>query len=211
SSTATTFPVAVKKNTADYPPVLTAAAILIATAMMYLRILLLAFLFNGALGRQLIVPFFLLAITSTGISSYFYYRHLHAGEKIAAPIPVATQNNPLEFRTALVFATLFVIFATLTHYVLTYYGNSGLNALSFIVGVTDIDPFLINLFQGKQVFAQTLVVTATIQATISNNFLKAVYGVSLGTPMLRKYLWMGFGAVILISFTVLFAVKWLLY
>ena len=74
---------------------------------------------------------------------------------------------------------------------------------AFIVGVTDIDPFLLNLFQGKQTFAEPIVVAATIQATISNNFLKALYGVTLGTPSMRRYLWLGFGAVIVASFVVL--------
>ena len=103
----------------------------------------------------------------------------------------------------MLFAFLFVFFAALTHYVLRFYGSSGLSLLSFVVGVTDIDPFLLNLFQGKQAFAEHLVVMATIQATISNNFLKAVYGVTLGAPAMRRYLWVGFGGVIVISFGIL--------
>ncbi|MCO6492381.1 MAG: DUF4010 domain-containing protein [Phaeodactylibacter sp.] len=78
-----------------------------------------------------------------------------------------------------------------------------LQAFSFIVGVTDIDPFLINLFQGKQSIAEHLAVMATIQATISNNFLKAVYGLTLGAPAMRRYLWLGFGGVIVASFVIL--------
>lgn len=202
SSTATTFSLAGKTKTAAYPPMLTASAILIATAMMYLRILVLSFLFNASLGRKLLLPFLFLSLVTAGVSIFFFFKNKG---KASDPRPPETvgQRNPLEFRTALLFALLFVFFAGLTHYVLQFYGSSGLNLLSFIVGVTDIDPFLLNLFQGKQTFAEPIVVAATIQATISNNFLKALYGVALGTPSMRRYLWLGFGAVIVASFMVL--------
>ncbi|MCB0564387.1 MAG: DUF4010 domain-containing protein, partial [Phaeodactylibacter sp.] len=202
SSTATTFSLAGKTKTANYPPGLTASAILIATAMMYLRILALAFLFNAPLGKKLLLPFLALSLVMAAISIFFYFQNRDKEAKHGEPI-TENQPNPLEFRTALLFAFLFVFFAALTHYVLQFYGSSGLSALSFIVGVTDIDPFLLGLFQGKQAFAEHLVVMATIQATISNNFLKAVYGVALGATAIRRYLWIGFGAVIALSFIIL--------
>jgi len=202
SSTATTFSLAGKTKTAGYPPGLTAAAILIATAMMYLRILVLAFLFNGALGRKLLAPFLVLALVAAAVSLYIYFQN-RGQEAEQGGLKPESQPNPLEFRAALLFAFLFVFFAALTHYVLKLYGSSGLNVLSFIVGVTDIDPFLLNLFQGKQAFAEHLAVMATIQATISNNFLKALYGTAMGRPAIRRPLWLGFGAVIAVSFVIL--------
>lgn len=202
SSTATTFSLAGQTKTAAYPPGLTAAAILIATAMMFLRILALAFLFDASLGKKLLVPFLALFAVTAALSLFIYFRNRDKEATNGEP-RTNDQRNPLEFRTALLFAFLFVLFAALTHYVLKFYGSSGLRALSFIVGVTDIDPFLVNLFQGKQSIAEHLAVMATIQATISNNFLKAVYGVTLGAPAMRRYLWLGFGGVIVASFVIL--------
>ena len=202
SSTATTFSLAGKTKSAAYPPGLTAAAILIATAMMYLRILALAFLFNTSLGKKLFLPFLVLSLVTAAVAIFYYFQNRDREARRGEPT-TESQPNPLEFRTALLFAFLFVFFAALTHYVLRFYGSSGLSLLSFVVGVTDIDPFLLNLFQGKQAFAEHLAVMATIQATISNNFLKAVYGVTLGAPAMRRYLWVGFGGVIVISFGIL--------
>ena len=202
SSTATTFSLAGKTKTAGYPPGLTAAAILIATAMMYLRILALALLFNASLGKKLFLPFLVLSLLTAAVSIFLYFQNRDKEARNGEPT-TENQPNPLEFRTALLFAFLFVFFAALTHYVLKLYGDNGLTVLSFIVGVTDIDPFLLNLFQGKQTFAEHLAIMATIQATISNNFLKAVYGVALGAPAIRRYLWIGFGAVIALSFVIL--------
>ncbi|MCB0559765.1 MAG: DUF4010 domain-containing protein [Lewinellaceae bacterium] len=205
SSTATTFSLAGKTKTAGYPPALTASAILIATAMMYLRILALAFLFNAPLGKKLLLPFLVLSLLTAAVSTFFYFQNRDKEARHGEPT-TENQPNPLEFRTALLFAFLFVFFAALTHYVLKFYGSNGLTVLSFVVGVTDIDPFLLNLFQGKQAVAEHLAVMATIQATISNSFLKAVYGAILGTPAMRRYLWMGFGAVIMLSFVILMLV-----
>ena len=205
SSTATTFSLAGKTKTAGYPPGLTSSAILIATAMMYLRILALAFLFNATLGKKLLAPFLVLAAVTAIASLYFYFKNRDKEASQGEP-KTEGQPNPLEFRTALLFAFLFVFFAALTHYVLKLYGSGGLTALSFIVGVTDIDPFLLNLFQGKQLVAEHLAIMATIQATISNNFLKAVYGITLGAPAMRRYLGLGFGAVIVVSFVILILV-----
>jgi uncharacterized membrane protein (DUF4010 family) len=203
SSTATTFMLAGKTKSEDYPPAATASAILVATSSMYLRILVLAFLFSASIGRKLLVPFLILAVVSAGVSVFILYKK--GSEKAGTPATIvpSRQRNPLEFRTALLFALLFVFFGVLTQYVLQIYGNAGLEILSFIVGMTDIDPFLLNLFQDKQHIAESLVITATIQATISNGFLKALYGVMLGTSGIRRYLLLGFGVIILASFIVL--------
>ncbi|MCB0614542.1 MAG: DUF4010 domain-containing protein, partial [Phaeodactylibacter sp.] len=147
SSTATTFSLAGKTKTASYPPALTASAILIATAMMYLRILALAFLFNASLGKKLLLPFLVLSLLTAAVSTFFYFQNRNKEARHGEPT-TENQPNPLEFRTALLFAFLFVFFAALTHYVLKFYGSNGLTVLSFVVGVTDIDPFLLNLFQG---------------------------------------------------------------
>lgn len=75
----------------------------------------------------------------------------------------------------MLFAGLFVFFSLLTHYVITLFGAGGLNLLSYVVGFTDIDPFLLNLFQGKYSIGNEMIAKASLQAIISNNILKAVY------------------------------------
>lgn len=203
SSTATTFTLARKSHSSGFLPAPTAGAIIFATAMMYLRILLLAFIFNRQLAGHLLAPFLVLTVISIGVG-WWLFRVRKGDMPTTDMMPADEQQNPLEFKTALLFAVLFVFFAALTHYVLGLYGNNGLQVLSLIVGVTDIDPFLLNLFQDKEMVGLSLAAMATIQATISNNVLKMLYGFALGTPEMRKYLGMGFGAVIVISIVILF-------
>ncbi|MCB9274950.1 MAG: DUF4010 domain-containing protein [Lewinellaceae bacterium] len=202
SSTATTFTLSRKGKAGIFGPAKTTSAIILATGMMYLRILLLAFLFNKELASKLAVPFLVLAAASAGIGLFLYRftkeEPVNSGDKLKED-----QRNPLEFRAALLFAFLFVFFVTLTHYVMQYYGDRGLKVLSYIVGVTDIDPFLINLFQQKQTVLLSVAALATVQATISNNVLKLAYSFALGSSTMRKYLAWGFGLIIGLSFLLL--------
>ena len=159
SSTATTVILAKRSRelTSDTSN-LFASSIITASAMMYLRIMLLMFIFNSSLG-YLLLPYFLILIAVSLITAAVVYY-------IKRPAPVDTtkntdgHTNPLELKTALLFAGLFVFFSLLTHYVITSFGFGGLNILSYIVGFTDIDPFLLNLFQGKYSIGMELIAKA---------------------------------------------------
>ncbi|MFQ5448199.1 MAG: MgtC/SapB family protein, partial [Saprospiraceae bacterium] len=109
SSTATTFTLAKKSHASSYPPAQTAGAIIVATAMMYLRILLLAYLFNREVATRLLLPFLILAGSSVGVGWYFYRKNRQ--KALLVPDAQAEHHNPLEFKTAFLFAFLFVLFA----------------------------------------------------------------------------------------------------
>jgi len=110
----------------------------------------------------------------------------------------ATVNkNPLEFKTAIVFGLLFVFFAIITEYVMRSYGNQGVTSLAFIVGVTDIDPFLLNLLQHQGGITETTIALAVINATNSNNILKMIYALTLSSKKLNKSLIINFSVLII--------------
>ncbi len=176
SSTATTFILARKmrettENTHQY-----VAAIIVATAMMYLRILILILIFNQALFDAVWMWVLLMFTISILMSVAIRYKY-----KAPAIIEqsLGEEKNPLEFKIAILFTILFVAFTFITHFTIQYMGSQGLQALSFIVGVTDIDPFLLNLFQGHYQVSLSMIGVATFQAIISNNIIKAIYAIWL--------------------------------
>jgi len=71
--------------------------------------------------------------------------------------------------------------------------------LSFVVGVTDIDPFILNLFQSKWNIENSVLVMAVLNAITSNNLLKMIYGLSFGDKSIRKPLITGFGVLIVLG------------
>jgi uncharacterized membrane protein (DUF4010 family) len=58
----------------------------------------------------------------------------------------------------------------------TQFGTAGIYTLAAIVGVTDIDPFVLNLAQGgTSGMSETALAAAILIAASSNNILKALY------------------------------------
>jgi len=171
SSTATTIVLA-KKASIGNTPYLFSSSIIIATALMYLRLLGISFAFNPTIANTLLIPFVSLSIITIAISVVLYNKSKH---DTSSKIVQSDDSNPLELSTAFLFAFLFIAMATVTHFVLTNYGNMGLNILSFIVGFTDIDPFVLSILSSKFEVTSQGAATAILIATGSNNILKALY------------------------------------
>jgi len=175
------------------------ASIIIASAMMYLRILILVLIFNMTL-FGVVWPYFTGLFLATVLIGFLMlrYRHQAAG---SSETDLPSDRNPLEFKVALIFTVLFVAFSFITFEVINRFGTPGLNILSFIVGLTDIDPFLINLFQGKPEVAPVVIATATFQAIISNNAMKMFYGIFFGGKAVTIYLIPSF--ILIIALTII--------
>ncbi len=169
SSTATTVVFARRARDEGMTPSLE-AGIVAATAIMYLRILFVVTLFNVTLARQLAPTLLVLAALSALLAVG------RSRRRDGAPEGAAPLGNPLQLSTALVFAALFVAVAMLGTFAERFFGHTGIFALAGIVGVTDIDPFVLSLAQGG---AATVGIPASTIAVLiaisSNNVLKAVY------------------------------------
>lgn len=179
------------------------AAIILATTMMYVRLFLLALFFNKNIAFKLI-PSFSVFIAVSLIIAFYFYKLNNKNLSLAESKNFIPHNNPLEFKTALIFAALFIFFSFITGFVQENYGTGGINILSFIVGVTDIDPFILNLFQDKLTMADTVVVMAVLNAVTSNNLLKMIYGISLSDKSIRWQLIAGFGILIVLGLLMTF-------
>jgi uncharacterized membrane protein (DUF4010 family) len=156
------------------------AGITLATAIMYLRILAVIAIFNLGLARTLILP--LCALSLAGfIFCAVQYRWPSAADKQSPQdakqsMQLAASANPLELGAAAIFAVLFVAVSLATVVVKAQLGISGIYALAAIVGVSDIDPFVLNLAQGGVSGVENAALAAAILiAASSNNVLKAGY------------------------------------
>lgn len=196
SSTATTLILARQSKTEGNTAKIS-AGIIGATGMMYIRLLILAFIFNTQVAFGLLPYFIVLLVINFMLVNLFIFKHRNDE---TPQLQISSTHNPLEFKTALIFGLLFAFFAVLTNYVVANYGNMGVSILSFIVGVTDIDPYILNLFQStdKQLIVQTIV-HATVIATASNNLIKMIYAIILGEKSIYKNMVIGFGTLTVIS------------
>jgi len=191
SSTATVVVLAKKSKEPTESAHEVAAAILLAVSMMYVRLLALVAIFKPS--ATLVVAPALAALSVLAAAYALWLRRMRpASEAAAGPgVPMdeaqrgvaerALRSNPLELNAALVFAALFAVVSVVTKYVLESFQDAGLRAMSFLVGFTDITPFVVSLLQGDFGIGEPQIVQAVIIASASNNVLKLAYTYLLGT------------------------------
>jgi uncharacterized membrane protein (DUF4010 family) len=177
SSTATTVVLA-RQASADGAMRSTAeAGITLATAIMYLRILAIVAFFNLTLAWQLapaLIGLSLAGLVICAVQYRFAQRPTEAKAQETALPP--TGGNPLELGPAALFAALFVAVSLVSNWAKAEFGTSGIYTLAAIVGVTDIDPFVLNLAQGGTTgMSNGALAAAILIAASSNNILKAIY------------------------------------
>ena len=201
SSTATTFILSRKSKSAPTKAQQYSAAIIVATSMMYMRILLIVAIFNFELFLLVYPLFLVLILLSLILGLVIWYRARQVGTLVKEEL---SDKNPLEFKVAIIFTLLYLAFMFITNFTIREFGANGLNSLSYLVGFTDIDPFLLNLFQGKFPVELSVLAQATMQAIISNNILKYVYAMSLSSKSSRKTLTIGFITIIVVNFLLIY-------
>jgi len=194
SSTATTVVLSKKSEGANNINLID-SAIIIATAMMYIRIFIIALIFNKEVAYNLLIPIIVLTLFGVLIAFIIYKKDY---KKENAPID---DRNPLELQTAFLFAILFIIMIIITNFVIKNYGEIGLKILSFIIGFTDIDPFVLSLLTGKYEVKTFQIASSILIASGSNNILKSTYALIFGNnrPKLAAF-WLMVLGILTIAF-----------
>jgi Domain of unknown function (DUF4010) len=112
---------------------------------LYLRLLVIFLLFNRPLAAALAPILFgpaLLGLIMAG--GWHWIQHgTRLSEEVACQPPV----NPLELGAAAAFAVLFIAVSRAASWAQSRYGVAGIYGLAAVVGVTDIDPFVLILAQ----------------------------------------------------------------
>ncbi len=177
SSTVTTVALA-KRSVRENHPHLFTGAILLASASMYLRLVILVGIFNWKLMELLAIPF--LALTAAAaIAGYLWSRRPDgSSEELHPQLPHA---NPLELRAAFFFAGFFLFLVIVTRLALSYLGDRGAYVLGGIIGFADVDPYIMSMTQSAGSTTQLSVGAGAIMlAAASNNLAKGIYAYSFG-------------------------------
>jgi len=178
SSTVTTVALA-RRSVSEDEPHLFSGATLVASGMMYLRLAILLAIFNQELFSKLALPFVLLAALAIGFGA------LWSRKADASAVKPATQvepKNPLEISSAVLFAVLLVAMLVATHLATEYLGKAGVYTLAAIMGIGDVDPFIMGMTQSSGAITSVLTSsTAILIAVSSNNVIKGVYAFALSS------------------------------
>lgn len=194
SSTAVTWVFAKKSKESEELSLNCAVAILAASSIMILRVLIWTFIFNNALFDQLYIAIIFVLFVALGITLVFYFKH-KKNEDIVTEI---RQDKPLDLQGALFFGLLYTFILLIVSYSNEYLGEKGMLLSSAIAGLSDIDAITISVSKiAGQTLGFEIAGNAILIATISNTFVKLGIGIWAGSARLRKYLFLGYGVIFL--------------
>ena len=181
-------------------PNLFAGSILAASGVMYARFLVLIAFFNRELATMLLPGFAIGALV--GVLGGWLVSSRGDGPDGVGAVPKPS-TNPLEMKAALLFAVVFVALLVITQLVRESLGSPGVYTLAGIVGVTDVDPFILGVAQAHgTALALRVAATAIIIAASSNNVVKAAYALGFAdraTGRRAAYLLVGLALVGLVG------------
>lgn len=154
------------------------AAILLATAVMYVRLFAILTMFNPPLGLHLLCPLAMFCMLTILFAACVSFAGGSANGTADGTPPL---GNPLNLLAALGFAVLLAVVTVFSNFVKARYGHQGIDVLATTVGVVDIDPFILGVAQGG-IKNMSLGDTsrAVLLAVSSNNAMKAIYTVIFG-------------------------------
>jgi len=177
SSTATTIVLSKRQHEAGAARPDLSAGIVAATAIMYVRLGVVIALFSGRLAVALAPALGILFLFGVAMAAHEWRRRK---DRDSAELTVPT-TNPLQVPTAVVFAAILVIISVATAWTRQTFGQAGILVLAAVVGVADIDPFVVNIAQGGVTGVSVATLSAAILiAASSNDIAKAVYAVGFG-------------------------------
>jgi len=185
SSTATTVVLAKRLRETKHAPADISAGIVVATAIMYIRLDVVVAIFDAHLALTLAPG--LAALSAIGaVMAVYEWRRPRSHAAKHDDLAVAP-HNPLQIPAALIFAALIVVISIVSAWVKSTFGASGILALSAVVGLTDIDPFVLNIAQGGIAgIPLASLCAAVLIAASSNNVAKAAYAVGFGGSAARR-------------------------
>lgn len=179
SSTVTTVVIARQSRSGRHSELAYAGAIVAATGVMYIRLWILVSLFAPTIGSLLTALFWGLA--AAAIATGFLLSRATLDRR-KTPDETALPANPLEIRSAVTFAGIFLIVLVATRVVAERFGGTGVLILAVIMGAADVDPFILGLTQhvGSSLSLETAAL-AVVVAAATNNVMKGVYAVAFGS------------------------------
>jgi uncharacterized membrane protein (DUF4010 family) len=179
SSTAVTQSLAQRLGR-EVSPGAESAGIALATAVMYLRVLLLI----GVLSTRVFVPFALIILPAVAVSwaaGFWLYRKAPTS---AAPAP---PGNPIALLPALGFVTFVAAAAVAAKWAAGRFGEQGIAVLLLIVGSTDVDTAIVTLGNLSPTAISALLAAIAVAGTIIVNMavkigITLVYAGRKGVP-----------------------------
>jgi uncharacterized membrane protein (DUF4010 family) len=184
SSTAVTLSLSRKALGNEIASQKLAVGVMLASTVMLARAMLLIFLFNQNLASGVVIAFMATFVLSLSVAAFFYHKSKTANEGVASDIEY---KNPFDIKEALVLGLFFGAIIALVKLSKEYVGDSGIYAVSFLSGITDVDAIIMSLsgVAGSELTFKVASVGIVI-AVITNSVSKFLICYFVGTKGMAK-------------------------
>jgi len=194
SSTAATFGLSQKAHQEeDSLATYFALGIVLASTIMFLRMLFLTLVIDRHLARTLALPIIVPTLVGAGVGLFLWRRKAGQGE---AALHV---KNPMELGSALKFGLVFAAVLVVSRAAHHYFGSSGVYVAGALAGMADVDAFTISAARlaRESVLAPNTANASILLAGAANTLVKGGIAVFLGGPALRRVIAPIFGLLFL--------------
>ena len=186
SSTAVTLSFARDARATPKNTTALACGILIAWAVMFVRVIVLVAVVNRALLPSVLVPFLTMAATVGGVAAYFYFRGGADGGKAATGS--VEVENPFSLTQAAKFAAFFAVVLLAVKIVQENFPPSGLYAVAALSGLADVDAITLSMSELAKSGEARIAVIAIVIAAVANTLVKCGMAFVIAGPVLGKRL-----------------------
>ncbi len=174
-------------------------ASVVASSMMFFRILFEVMVINPSLLTLLLPPLFTMGIFGISLGLTLL-RTSHENVKSEVKL-----KNPFSLRPAFIFGALFMIILFISKAANNYMGNMGVYAAGIVSGVADVDAITVSmalLSKNNMISSYTAITTITL-ASISNTLVKLGIAFLLGTKNFGKKIGMVFASMIFVGLLII--------
>ena len=193
SSTAVTLAMSARSKSDQALERAAALAVVLASSIVFLRVLVVVAFVNFALATALVVPMLSMAAVGLAASALLYRRSTHqrSGEPLALKNPVSLSSA---FGFALLFAAVLAGSKAASHYL----GSAGVYAAAVVAGSTDMDAIALSMAElGGDSVGIPVAATAVVLAGFTNTIVKGGMALALGS-------W-GYARIVAASFVAILA------
>jgi len=196
SSTAVTLSLARSSRDAGRagPASALAGGLLIAWAVMFARVVVLALVVNPAFAYRLLVPVVAMGVV-TALLAWVYFRRSSVGHGDAVRSREVPLKNPFSLTAATKFTVLFAAVLLVVKVVERYFPGRGMYPVAALAGLTDVDAITLSMASYARTDAWVAVVAVVI-AALSNTLVKAGMVVALGSAGLKRPVLLATAAIV---------------
>lgn len=163
-------------------------AILIASSIMFPRLLIWLVVINPGLLKNLWLPVVIFGLIGFGAGFYFTRKSLGDEDFEERNI-----GNPINLKDAGIFGAIYVIILLAVGFAQEQFGDEGVYLAAGISGLTDVDAITISMAEyAKGSINNSTAVIAIIIAAFSNTLIKYAFCLIFGNTNMRRYASWGF-------------------